>query len=1049
MGPASALRALALLGCCAQLARAGAGYHVGKIREYGDPEYYTQLKDIDPSHGQLKQADNPTQGFDPAVTEYTVRIDDESITEVVFTLVLDFTYYNLMYTPELTFYNGTGEGGDIMDYSPLDVIHLKVPLDVDSENKTFIGPYDKTAWVKLTDPESKGGIGGFGEKSTKYNIRVLQPPLYKDACQAERIVVRNSTEGEAGTKDSHPPFEKGSPNHRYEYIFQDKTGHVKFECPNVEDVVAKIDGEGQGSNIATLDLDLDKDVRWNLVATCEYHDTRRNAKEKQPDSRFPSQIRSYDLVIEKRTNVNELARMVKDVMLTAQLGYCEQVDKSELVDGGEWEDLRAIYEGECCDWDDVECKACEDGKTMAEYCKQDPTTHGCELIMAATSAAPATMASTTMAPAQDSGVCGNVHVKDCKAREEAGQSEHQFCMFHKETRGCEDYNHHARRLDVVPRDFGYQCRVKDLADGEQIELVVLFEEGSPDAFLQGNMITEPGQKPTPQKLRVMNGVPISFETKAQRSKFMLNIQAGEHLIKVPIEIKVPAMCPDKDFCRDGLVARESSCEKQVCPQEYMCKGDPCKLEDDQETCCAKPATCQTFKTENKECMPKQFGLTSFPRKPRPGDDIKDHMCQGNICHSFSDSDACCQSRDDTKNGTVATHLHPTDKVVLPGCLKAAEIVGRCEGEKGGWKVDVTGCGCPGKESSQCWTPSVGDVVKLGDQRAVISESENPYAEDPGKKLTVNMAPSKDDVNDGLWIWVFTPGDTVVVPLHGDVHEQDGTLRTSLDFKTGKWLIDVVDRGSDGYRAAIKRDWSFFAFGDTYHGKVVSGPAADGSFLVNFTENKGFEPGEIVVTKGARAEVKDGFQGTGATGMYTVQFPNDNNGKYTVISYPIPSYDIHAYHNVTTNKTNGKTNTSTDGRYKPGDEVNVVGKGPGIVVFGPDNGQYLVTDLSTAETLGVPEGNITGLVHEDHHEGHISFMQKDRAEGPVVGAMRLGSAWGLPLALAAVGAVTAMTLVVLRRQSLRSLRETSRSIHARVNPRDQDRLLPAAADMESA
>ena len=131
------------------------------------------------------------------------------------------------------------------------------------------------------------------------------------------------------------------------------------------------------------------------------------------------------------------------------------------------------------------------------------------------------------------------------------------------------------RLDVVPRDFGYLCRVKDLADvrpesfvsqgldirmrcffartrlresphslvmllthvavsailrkscattshpqGEQIELVVLFEEGSPDAFLQGNMITDPGQhKPTPQKLRVMNGVPISFETKTQRSKF--------------------------------------------------------------------------------------------------------------------------------------------------------------------------------------------------------------------------------------------------------------------------------------------------------------------------------------------------------------------------------------------------------------------------------------------------------------------------------------------------------------------------------------------------
>lgn len=28
---------------------------------------------------------------------------------------------------------------------------------------------------------------------------------------------------------------------------------------------------------------------------------------------------------------------------------------------------------------------------------------------------------------KDSGVCGNVDVKDCKAREEAGQTEHQYC----------------------------------------------------------------------------------------------------------------------------------------------------------------------------------------------------------------------------------------------------------------------------------------------------------------------------------------------------------------------------------------------------------------------------------------------------------------------------------------------------------------------------------------------------------------------------------------------------------------------------------------------
>ena len=115
---------------------------------------------------------------------------------------------------------------------------------------------------------------------------------------------------------------------------------------------------------------------------------------------------------------------------------------------------------------------------------------------------------------------------------------------------------------------------------------------------------------------------------------------------------------------------------------------------------------------------------------------------------------------------------------------------------------------------------------------------------------------------------------------------------------------VTERSPIGDQTRFDDAHAFF-----YHHPfdLTQGPAADGSFLVNFTENKGFEPGEDIVTKGARAKVKDGFQGTGGTGMYTVRFPNDNNGKYTVISYPIPSYDIHAYHDVTTNKTNGETN----------------------------------------------------------------------------------------------------------------------------------------------
>merc|ERR1719253_1337195 len=101
-------------------------------------------------------------------------------------------------------------------YSPLDVIHMVVPL-----NET-IGALDHILKIEVSDPESGTNILGAGKVFTTYEIQVFQPPDYKEIVQAQQLVLTELSTDEKSGKEiegmpikSLPNFNKESNVHEY------------------------------------------------------------------------------------------------------------------------------------------------------------------------------------------------------------------------------------------------------------------------------------------------------------------------------------------------------------------------------------------------------------------------------------------------------------------------------------------------------------------------------------------------------------------------------------------------------------------------------------------------------------------------------------------------------------------------------------------------------------------------------------------------------------------------------------------------------------------